>query len=93
MTQRPVPDHIYTHTYDTDCDECGAVREVVYLSGDTNLDGKVNVRDLAMMERHINGWNEEIHIDVCDVNGDGKINVRDLVHLERYLNDWDVELK
>ncbi len=93
MAQRPVPDHVYTHIYDPDCDECGAVREVEYLSGDANLDGKVNVRDLALMEQYLNGWDVSIATDICDVNGDDKWNVRDLAFLERYINGWDVELK
>ncbi len=63
-----------------------------YTPGDANGDGKVNVHDLGLLERHLNGWNTEIVATVCDVNGDGKVNVRDLALLERYLNGWDVEL-
>ena len=88
----PTGDHIYSGVCDADCNICGAVREVPYISGDANGDGKVNVRDLALMERYLNKWDVEIALDACDVTGDGKINVRDPAHLERYLNGWDVTL-
>ena len=60
--------------------------------GDTDGDGKVNVRDLGLLQQHLNGWDVDIHTSACDVNGDGKANVRDLGLLQQHLNGWDVEL-
>ena len=89
---REVNGHIYSNDFDATCNVCGAVREVSYIFGDANGDGKVNVRDLGLLERYLNKWDVEIALGACDVTGDGKINVRDLAHLERYLNGWDVTL-
>lgn len=60
--------------------------------GDADGDGKVNVRDLGLLQQHLNGWDVDIHTSACDVNGDGKANVRDLGLLQQHLNGWDVEL-
>ncbi len=64
--------------------------EVTY--GDANGDSRVNVMDLALLQRHLNGWDTTIAENACDVNADGKVNVMDLALLQRYLNGWDVEL-
>ena len=64
-----------------------------YKPGDVNNDGKVNVRDLGLMQQHINGWEVTMNLDAADVTGDGKINVRDLGLMQQYINGWDVELK
>ncbi len=61
--------------------------------GDANGDGKVNVRDLGLLQQHLNGWDVTLEEIACDVNADGKVNVRDLGLLQQHLNGWDVELK
>ena len=61
--------------------------------GDLNADGKVNVRDLGLLQQHLNGWEVTLDETAADVTGDGKVNVRDLGLLQQYLNGWDVELK
>ena len=38
-------------------------------SGDANDDGKINVRDLAQMERYLNDWNVDVLLDAADCNG------------------------
>lgn len=60
--------------------------------GDTDGDGKVNIRDLGLLQQHLNGWDVDIHTSACDVNGDRKANIRDLGLLQQHLNGWDVEL-
>ena len=85
-------EHAYNHVYDVDCDVCGSVREVTILMGDLNGDGKVNIRDLGLLQQHLNGWEVVILTDVADLNGDGKINIRDLGLFQQYLNGWDVTL-
>ena len=62
--------------------------------GDTNLDGKVNVRDVTAIQRHVaelETFNEE-QLAVTDTNGDGEINISDATHLQMYLAEYDVVL-
>lgn len=64
------------------------------IPGDVGNDGKVNVRDLGMLQQYLNGHEGlAIEMAAADVTGDGKVNVRDLGLLQQYLNGWDVELK
>ena len=70
----------------------GAVNVVSYTPGDVNNDGKVNVRDLGLLQQSLNGWNVNIVKAAADVNGDDKVNVRDLGLLQQFLNAWNVEL-
>ena len=70
----------------------GAVTVVDFTYGDVNDDGKVNVRDLGVMQQHLNGWSVEINVSAADVNADGKVNVRDLGIMQQHLNGWDVNL-
>ena len=60
--------------------------------GDVNNDGKVNIRDLGLMQQYINGWEVTIDLELADVFVDGKINARDLGRLQQYINGWDVIL-
>lgn len=61
--------------------------------GDLNGSGAVNTQDLALLQRHLNGWNVTVDTDAADVTGDGKVNTQDLALLQRYLNGWNVTLK
>lgn len=61
--------------------------------GDVNGDGKVNVRDVGIIQQYMNGWAVEYDIMAADVNGDGKVNVRDIGIYQQWMNGWDVELK
>lgn len=58
--------------------------------GDLNSDGKINIRDLGILQQHLNNWDVAIDRAAADTNGDGKVNVRDLGLLQQYLNGWDV---
>lgn len=60
--------------------------------GDVNEDGKVNLQDLAVLQRYLNGWDVTINTEAGDTDGNGKVNIQDLALLQRYLNGWDVEL-
>lgn len=85
-----VCDHVYDDEYDPDCNACGAVREVPekpqYTVGDLNGDGKVNNRDLALLQRYLNGWEVTVVEVAMDINTDGKVNNRDLAAMQRLLN-------
>lgn len=61
--------------------------------GDVNGDGKVNNRDLGVLQQHLNDYDVKIDLDAADVTHDGKVNNRDLGLLQQYLNDWDVSLE
>ncbi len=86
-----VAPHVYDNDDDIDCNACGAARPA-HLPGDITGDGAVNLQDLAMLMRHLNGWDAEIDQDAVDVNGDGMVNNRDYALLQRYLNGWKVTL-
>ncbi len=78
------------------CGECGYFyidKTFVFVPGDVDGNGKVNVRDIACLQRYLNGWEVDINIDACDANGDGTVNNRDIALLQQHLNGWDVELK
>lgn len=62
------------------------------IPGDVNNDGKVNVRDLGLIQQSINGWEVTLNGD-ADVNNDNKVNVRDLGLIQQFINGWEVELK
>lgn len=85
--------HVYDDDFDADCNLCGAVREVTAVRyGDVNDDGKVNNRDMGLLQQYLNGKAVTVNLSACDVNGDGKVNNRDMGLLQRYLNGWNVTL-
>ena len=61
--------------------------------GDVNNDGRVNNRDLGLLQQYLNEWGVSIYADAADVNDDKRVNNRDLGLLQQYLNEWDVVLK
>ncbi len=54
--------------------------------GDVNGDGKVNNRDLGLLQKYLNGSAVTIDTDAADLYDDGKINNRDLGLLQKKLN-------
>lgn len=84
--------HVYDDDKDAACNACGAVRPL-YKPGDVTNDGKINVRDLGILQQFLNGWDVTLVREAADVTGDGKVNVRDLGILQQFLNGWDVVLK
>lgn len=88
------PNDVFDFDQDNVAFECKAGTVTVSSStpGDTNGDGKINIRDLGLLQQYLNGWKVEIDLDAADVNDDGKVNVRDLGLLQQYLNGWKVEL-
>lgn len=59
------------------------------LLGDANGDGKVNNRDLALLQQYLNYIDlggKPFVVSAADLNGDGKVNNRDLGLLQRLLN-------
>lgn len=60
---------------------------------DVNLDGRVNLRDAALLRRFIAEWEGYDGSKVCyftsDINGDNTVNLTDAVQLQRYLAGWE----
>ncbi|MBR2319607.1 MAG: dockerin type I repeat-containing protein [Clostridia bacterium] len=72
--------------------ENGTVEIVEYTPGDVNGDGKINNKDLGLLQQYLNGWMVTVSEKGADANGDGKVNNKDLGLLQQYLNGWNVEL-
>ena len=87
---RPADGHVYDDDHDPDCNACGTLRDV-FAAGDIDGNGRITMRDLALLVRYINSWDVEITMS-ADLNNDYKINVRDAGLLQQYLNGWDVTL-
>jgi len=64
--------------------------EVTFVLGDANEDGKINIKDSALVRRYVAGWNVVINMNASDVNGDGKINIKDSALIRRYVAGWNV---
>ncbi len=60
-------------------------KEVVS-TGDGNNDGKVNNRDLGLLQQHLNEFDVEISLTAVDLDGNGRVNNRDLGMLQQRLN-------
>ncbi len=57
-----------------------------------NGDGLLDIKDSALIKRHLAGWEVKIDEDAADVNGDGIVDVKDSALVKRSLAGWDVVL-
>lgn len=62
------------------------------LSGDSNGDGEITIRDAALILQYIAGWNVYVDETIADANGDGDITIRDAALILQYIAGWDVTL-
>ena len=62
------------------------------LYGDADGNGKINNRDLGLLQKYLNDDVVDINLEAMDVDDNGRINNRDLGLLQKYLNDDDVTL-
>ena len=62
--------------------------------GDADLDGKIDIRDVTAIQRHIAEFAvfSDEQLAVADTNGDGVVTIDDATHLQRYLAEYDVQL-
>lgn len=89
------PDEIYNGQDENVTFEVTEGKFVVYdcVAGDIDGNGKVNMRDLTVLQRYYSGWNDQVvNTPVMDVNGDGKTNSRDVTTLQRHFAGWEVTL-
>ena len=77
--------HAYDDAFDATCNVCGAEREAA-VRGDVDGNGKVNNRDLGLLQKHLNGSAVDIAEAAADLDGNGKVNNRDLGLLQKLLN-------
>lgn len=66
------------------------IRDCIY--GDVNSDGKINMKDIVLLQKHLNGYDDAYDNKASDVYYDGTINMKDIVLLQQYLNGYDVIL-
>ena len=62
------------------------------LWGDIDGNGKVNLRDVAYLNRYLAKWDAYTTLPnpaAADVDGNGKVNLRDVAYLNRYLAKWE----
>ena len=57
------------------------------IPGDVDGNGKLNNRDLGLLQRYINGYEVTVNVAAADMDGNGKVNNRDLGLLQRQLNN------
>ena len=60
--------------------------------GDADGDGKLNNKDLALLQQYLAAWSVTVDAAAADVYGDDKLNNKDLALMQRYLAGWDVTL-
>lgn len=57
-----------------------------YYTGDANNDGRVDMKDVNLIQRYICGYASEIsNMAAADANNDGGINVMDVIVIQRYI--------
>ena len=88
------PEDVYDENYDNVAFrvENGFVEIVDYIPGDVNADGRVNNKDLGLLQQYLSGWDVRVDEKAGDVNDDGRVNNKDLGLFQQYLSGWDVEL-
>lgn len=61
--------------------------EAAYMLGDADGNGKVNVKDATLIQKHAAKITEipEEDFDAADVNADGKLNVKDATAIQKYV--------
>lgn len=82
-----VPTNPHNYGSDNVCKNCGHAKEIPVLPGDADGNGKVNNRDLGVLQQYLNEWEVTVNLAAADVDGNGKINNRDLGTLQRILNE------
>ena len=68
------------------------ITALILLIGDVNLDGRVDIRDVTAIQRHLAELEplSDQALALTDTNGDGEIDISDATHLQMYLAEFDV---
>ena len=64
-------------------------KDISFILGDVNVDGKVNGKDWIRLYEHINETHElnDYQLLCADVNKDGKVNGKDWIRLYEHINE------
>ena len=62
------------------------------LTGDLNLDGKVDLKDGLLMKQYLAQWPVKIYLPNADLNGDKLVDLKDGILMQQYLAKWPVTL-
>lgn len=59
-----------------------------YRYGDVNMDGKINIKDVTLIQKYISRYVEldETQKELADVNGKGGVTISDVTTLQKYLS-------
>ena len=81
----PTPDEITP-------DEATPDEIAVYILGDADGNGKVDVRDVTQLQKSLAGLTEldDIGELAADVDGNGKVDVRDATAIQKWIADIEV---
>lgn len=62
-------------------------KESEYILGDVTLDGRLNVRDATLIQKHMAKMEvlEEKALELADFNNDGKVNVKDATAIQKHI--------
>ena len=62
-----------------------------YAIGDVNRDGRVSIRDVTAIQRHLADLDliPEKYLYLADTNGNGTVDIDDATHLQNYLAEFD----
>lgn len=58
--------------------------------GDADADGSASVRDIALLQQYLAGWDVTVDPVTADIDSDGDVTVRDIALLQQYLAGWEV---
>ena len=79
-----------TKSFSAAPDTCAEVVLDLYHYGDCNCDGSVNMKDLTMLQRYENGWEEnDLQKYTSDIFTDNALNMKDITSLQRFINGWE----
>lgn len=88
MPSQTLPLHNWCVIFDTKIDDLTYFEDIPSnLSGDADGNGKVNNRDLGLLQKYLNETEVDMNISAMDLDGNGKLNNRDLGQLQRLLNN------
>ena len=88
-THSVLPLHNWCVLFDKKISEWDRFEIAPTLSGDADSNGRVNNRDLGLLQQYINGYDlsdKPFDAVAADMDGNGKLNNRDLGLLQRKLN-------
>lgn len=59
----------------------------IYMLGDINEDGSINIQDVIRLLNHVNNSNTISNTKHCDINKDGAVNIQDVIRLLNHVNN------